>query len=180
VHIQTSRGKTRGFEIGQNQGAHSVAFVPEVFAQRAVRPARNADGGTVMTAGTKPHQRARQGARAVAELSALDDEPCTAFECSPTEEPEVCLSGNHRPQRWPTGKNPPWSTKGEALLGRLSSAVAQGRPFYLIPIGLIAEIPPIDRAEHDSTCLRNAALIGVMARHRPMPNVEGVAEDRAK
>jgi hypothetical protein len=68
-------------------------------------------------AGTKPHQ----GARAVAELRALDDEPCTAFECSPTEEPQVCLSGNHRPQRWPTGKNPPWSTKGEALLGHLSS-----------------------------------------------------------
>jgi hypothetical protein len=27
-----------------------VAFVPEVFAQRAVREARNADGGTALTA----------------------------------------------------------------------------------------------------------------------------------
>ena len=30
--------------------------------------------------------------------------------------------------------------------------------------------------ERDPTCLRNAALIGVMARHRPSPSVEGVAE----
>jgi hypothetical protein len=37
---------------------------------------------------------------------APDDKPCTAFECSPTEEPQVCLSGNHRPQRWPTGEEP--------------------------------------------------------------------------
>jgi hypothetical protein len=29
--------------------AHSVAFVSEVFAQRRVRPARNADGGAAMT-----------------------------------------------------------------------------------------------------------------------------------
>ena len=28
--------------------SHSVAFVSEVFAQRAVRPARNADGGAAV------------------------------------------------------------------------------------------------------------------------------------
>ena len=33
--------------------------------------------------------------------------------------------------------------------------------------------------ERDLACLLNAALIGVMARHRPTPNVvEGIAEDR--
>jgi hypothetical protein len=31
------------------------------------------------------------------------------------------------------------------------------------------------RGERDPTSLRNAALIGVMARHRPSSNVEGIA-----
>jgi hypothetical protein len=33
------------------------------------------------------------------------------------------------------------------------------------------------QGERDPTCLRNAALIGVMARHRPSPSADGVPED---
>ena len=74
-----------------------------------------------------PNRRARL-------LCALDDKPCTVFKCSPTEDPQVCLSGNHRPQRRPTGKNPLWRPKNAVkLIFRL--LVERRRPQVAFPHG---------------------------------------------
>jgi hypothetical protein len=78
-----------------------------------------------------PNRRARL-------LCALDDKPCTVFKCSPTEDPQVCLSGNHRPQRRPTGKNPLWRPKNAVkLIFRL--LVERRRPQVAFPHGTAQE-----------------------------------------